>query len=136
MTECYRADSSGLNYWDVIWRCSAVFVYFCVPFWITFINLSPTWLSLSSSVSSMLYGQWMIHSVRNFHISICFCLFMYFAVLELELRALGLLGGCSTTWATQPALFCIGYFLGKGLRNYLTGAGSNHDLPVLCHFSS
>jgi hypothetical protein len=37
-------------------------------------------------------------------------MFFFFVVLWFELRTSCLLGGCCTTWATLPTLFCVGYF--------------------------
>jgi hypothetical protein len=37
-------------------------------------------------------------------------IYLFFVILELECRALHLLGRCSTDWVTPPALSCVGYF--------------------------
>jgi hypothetical protein len=39
--------------------------------------------------------------------------FFFVTVLEFELRALCLLGRCSTAWATPPALFCFSYLIDR-----------------------
>jgi hypothetical protein len=41
---------------------------------------------------------------------------IFFEVLECELRVLSLVGRGSTTWATPPALFALGYFSDTVLR--------------------
>jgi hypothetical protein len=49
-------------------------------------------------------------------VCVCICVFVccrffgFLAVLEFELRASRLLGRCSTTWATPPALFALAVF--------------------------
>jgi hypothetical protein len=46
-------------------------------------------------------------------LAICYNIFIYylfFVALELELRASCLLGRCSSTWATLPALFVLVFF--------------------------
>jgi hypothetical protein len=49
-------------------------------------------------------------------------LFIYlFMVLGLELRVSSLLDRCSTTWATPPTFFCIGYFQDTVSKTILLG---------------
>jgi hypothetical protein len=62
-------------------------------------------------------------------------IFFFLVVLGFEFRALHLLGRCSITWATLPALFCDGVFQ-AGLRNYLPGLALNHDPPDFCLLTS
>jgi hypothetical protein len=47
--------------------------------------------------------------------------FFFLAALEFELRASHLLGRHSTTWATLPALFSIGYFWDRILQTVCLG---------------
>jgi hypothetical protein len=75
-------------------------------------------------------------------LAICYNIFIYylfFVALELELRASCLLGRCSSTWATLPALFVLVFFfllvLGFVLRtSYLLGRHSTTWVtsPALC----
>jgi hypothetical protein len=52
----------------------------------------------------------------------CCCLFIYFLMaLGFELRASRLLGRHSTTWATHPAHFCVGYFPDRVLQTACLG---------------
>jgi hypothetical protein len=55
---------------------------------------------------------------------------IYFAVLGFEIRASHLVGRHSTTGATLPALFCVGYSQ-EDFSNYLLGLPLNLDPPDL-----
>jgi hypothetical protein len=57
-------------------------------------------------------------------------------VLGIKVSASCLLDRCSTTLATLPALFCVGYFRDRVSRTICLGFTSNHDPPDLCLLSS
>jgi hypothetical protein len=67
-----------------------------------------------------------------------FFLYIYISLggTVFELRALSLLGRCSTTWTTLPALFCIGHFWDQILWTICPGLALSHNLPGLCFLSS
>jgi hypothetical protein len=59
-----------------------------------------------------------------------------FCSSRFDLRASYLLGSCSTTWATLPALFCVECFWDGGLTFILSSLASNRDPPDLCFLIS
>jgi hypothetical protein len=65
----------------------------------------------------------------------CLCLFFFFLMVELELRASCLLSRNSTTWATPPALFCVGHFRDRISGTTYPGLTLNCDPPDLCFLS-
>jgi hypothetical protein len=57
--------------------------------------------------------------------------FYFFFHAGIDLRASSFLGRHSTTWATPPALFCVGYFWDRVLI-LLPGLALNYGPPDLC----
>jgi hypothetical protein len=64
---------------------------------------------------------------EGFFLSLSLFIYFFFVILGFELRALGLLGGCSTTSATPPAL---------GFLSFGPGLSSDHKSTYLCLFHS
>jgi hypothetical protein len=66
----------------------------------------------------------LINSWR-FHLYDSFFVWLAFVCVEFELRALSLLGKCSTTWATAPDHFCFSYFSSRVLWFYMLALDHN-----------
>jgi hypothetical protein len=62
----------------------------------------PIWTSAHMYLLISFYVNYIVEKYYDY--------FFFWQHLCFELRASALLGRCSTTWATPPALFCAGYF--------------------------
>jgi hypothetical protein len=81
-----------------------------------------SWVTLPGHLSFLYeenFQHFFLLAFWNVHYIVC--LFIYLLFWRLELRASHLLGRFSTSWATPPALFCIG-FLEMGPCDLFVGA--------------